>query len=179
VSSKVSLGVGSGRDFAARTTDLDKPSSSIREFMNWMPDYESMGWPMGQMGGFWTWLRGRSQWLDIQSIVRNISGAHDSERKDAICVMVGNQDVLMDLGMSRKSATEYRAALQVVQDGQKQKLRSVSESDSSSISAIDGTMIESAAGVQLVIVDGAGHHLQNDVQRDAGAEALLQFVRQC
>ena len=79
--------------------------------------------------------------------------------------------------MSRQSAAEYRDTLS--QSGEVQKRMAASKSDSGSISAIDGTKIESAAGVRLVIVDGAGHHLQNDVQRDAGAEALLQFVRQC
>jgi hypothetical protein len=145
--------------------------------MKWMPDYESMGWPMGQMGGFWAWLRGRSQWLDIQAIVRNISNANTAERKDAVCVMVGNQDVLVDVEMSRQSAAEYREALG--RKDEDQKRIAASESDSSFITAIDGTTVESAAGVQLVIVDGAGHHLQNDVQRGAGAEALLHFVRQC
>ena len=43
------------------------------------------------------WLRGRSQCLDIRSIVRNMSHANTAERKHAFCVMVGNQDVLMDL----------------------------------------------------------------------------------
>jgi pimeloyl-ACP methyl ester carboxylesterase len=153
------------------------PISSVPEFMKWMPDYESMGWPMGQMGGFWAWLRGRSQWLDIQAIVRNISNANTAERKDAVCVMVGNQDVLVDVEMSRQSAAEYREALG--RKDEDQKRIAASESDSSFITAIDGTTVESAAGVQLVIVDGAGHHLQNDVQRGAGAEALLHFVRQC
>ena len=37
------------------------PMSRVPEFMKWMPDYESMGWPMGQMGGFWAWLAARSK----------------------------------------------------------------------------------------------------------------------
>jgi pimeloyl-ACP methyl ester carboxylesterase len=153
------------------------PMSSVPEFMKWMPFYESMGWPMGQMGGFWAWLRGRPQWLDVRSIIPNISDANTNDRKDAVCVMVGDQDVLMDLKMSEQSAAGYREALPGKADSQ--KLDSASRFSSSLSSSIKGTTMDSAGGVRLVVVEGAGHHLQNDVQRDAGAEALLQFVRQC
>jgi pimeloyl-ACP methyl ester carboxylesterase len=153
------------------------PMSSVPEFMSWMPYYESMGWPMGQMGGFWAWLRGRPKWLDIQRIISNISGANTTDHKDAVCVMVGDQDVLMDLKMCEQSAAEYREALR--ENTVSKRLDSASKSSSSLGSSIKGTKMESADGVCHVVVEGAGHHLQNDVQRDAGAEAWLQFVRQC
>ena len=152
------------------------PMSSVQEFMKWMPDYESMGWPMGQMGAFWAWLNSRPEWLDIRKIVRNITGAETAEQHDAVCVMVGSQDCLMDLAMSRQSAAGYRDAFS--SDSDVKKLETASESNSSVESAIEGVTIERAGGVRLVVVNGAGHHLQNDIQRDAGAEALLQFARQ-
>jgi len=41
-----------------------------------------------------------------------------------------------------------------------------------------GATVLTRAGVQLVVVDGSGHHLQNDLQREVGAQALLRFARQ-
>ena len=149
------------------------PISSVPEFMKWMPFYESMGWPTGQMGSFLGWIRGRNQWLDINKIVPNILDARSDEKKDAVCVMVGDQDVLMDLKMSQQSAAGYREAMNPDSDAKKL------EALETSTNSVNGTTIEAAAGVRLVVVQGAGHHLQNDVQRDAGAEALLHLVQQC
>ncbi|KAK5170160.1 uncharacterized protein LTR77_004745 [Saxophila tyrrhenica] len=148
------------------------PRSAIAEFRKWMPGYETMGWPMGMMGSFWAWCCGRPEWLDVEKIVRNVSGCQSSVRKDSICVMVGSQDVLMDLGMCKKQVAEYREVL--VREQAEEKVKVVAADES-----IEGVRMESDAGVRLVMVDGAGHHLQNDVQRDKGAEALLKFVQQC
>lgn len=86
--------------------------------------------------------------------------------------MIGSEDVLMDLGMARKQVAEYRSALDTA-TGQE-----TNQSANSRPQPIEGATVESTGGTRLVIVDGAGHHLQNDIQRDIGAEALLDFVRQ-
>lgn len=126
---------------------------------------------MGMMGDFWPWLRGRPEWLHVDKIVRSISGCQSNVAKDSVCVMVGSQDVLMDLGMCRKQVAEYRDVLA----GWERKIDLAAPTENS----IGGVKVESDAGVRLVMVDGAGHHLQNDLQLDSGAEALLRFVRQC
>lgn len=41
---------------------------------------------------------------------------------------------------------------------------------------VKGADVESAGGVRLLLVDGAGHHLQNDLQKEIGAVALLDLV---
>lgn len=37
---------------------------------------------------------------------------------------------------------------------------------------------QASTGVRLIEVNRAGHHLQNDVQCEEGAEALLDFLKQ-
>lgn len=86
--------------------------------------------------------------------------------------MVGSKDVLMDLGMARKQVAEYRTALEKAAGQNFDRISSQRPKE------VEGAAVESAGGARLVIVDGAGHHLQNDLQRDVGAEALLDFVRQ-
>ena len=144
--------------------------------MRWMPAYESMGWPTGQMGSFWAWLRGRSSWLDVGDIVRNVCGILNCQAKDNICIMFGSEDMMMDLEMCRRQAAEYRDGLRRLRDVK--KTDSLPDEKPVSTSPIDGVTVEHAGGVRLVVVEEAGHHLQNDIQRDAGAEALLQFVQQ-
>lgn len=42
----------------------------------------------------------------------------------------------------------------------------------------EGVLQSSSDGVRFVLVPNAPHHLQNDVQRDVGGEALSRFVEQ-
>ena len=105
------------------------------------------------------------------AIVLNISDAKKIEKKDAVCVMVGDQDVLMDLKMSAQSAAGYRDAMNPGSDGKKLEAASLGTT-----TPVKGTEMASAAGVRLVVVKGAGHHLQNDVQRDAGSSTVFQLL---
>jgi hypothetical protein len=128
---------------------------------------------MEMMGHFWDWCKGSPFWLDVNKIVGNISGSRSSSRNDCIGIILGDEDVLMDLDMGRKQAAEYRQALQrgtgpKAGDG-------LSRSDTE----VAGMTSESSGGVRFMVVAGAGHHVQNDVQQDTGAEGLLRFVRQC
>jgi hypothetical protein len=138
-----------------------------------MPAYESLYWPMEMMGHFWTWYKGSPFWLDVNKIIGNISGSSDKPGNDCIGIMLGDEDVLMDLDMGRKQFAEYRQALQ----------RGTGPKAGDGLLSIDsevaGMTSDSSGGVRFMVVEGAGHHVQNDVQQETGAEGLLRFVRQC
>ena len=140
-----------------------------------MPPYETLLWPMGMMGEFMSWWRGPSRWLSVKHILSNISGNPGPAEKDRVCVMVGDQDVLMDLAMCRRQAAEYRQALTWMRG----KENEIKRQETRTRTALNGVTVDSSQGVSLVVVHGAGHHVQNDVQQKEAAEALLQFVRQC
>ncbi|KAK3718504.1 hypothetical protein LTR37_005008 [Vermiconidia calcicola] len=153
------------------------PRSHVSEFMRWMPACESMGWPTGMMGSLGEWWRGSSSWLDLDQVVRNITGNRNSLSSDRVCIMLGSEDVLMDIRMCHRQAAEYRASF-----GQKQEvenLEKLSEQERTIPPHIEGVQVESVAATRLVVVESAGHHLQNDVQSEAAAKAFLQFVQQC
>ena len=90
--------------------------------------------------------------------------------------MSGSEDVLMDVPMCTSQMAELRDGLRQLRDVK--KLDAFANEDISAVKPIDGTSQDSSDGVRLIVVQGAGHQLQNDIQRDIGAEALLQFVRQ-
>ena len=65
--------------------------------------------------------------------------------------MAGSQDKLMTPKVTRETAAFYREAA--------------------------ATARGSDDAVQMEVVEGAGHHLQNDVQWEDGAARLLDFYR--
>jgi alpha-beta hydrolase superfamily lysophospholipase len=73
---------------------------------------------------------------------------NDGASGEKVLVMAGTQDKLMTEPVTRKTARVYREA---------------------------GT--EKRDGVRLRFVEGAGHHLQNDVQWEDGAERLFHFYK--
>lgn len=151
------------------------PKYRVRDLMRWMPAYESNGWPTSMMGSFAAWWGGSSRWLDVKDIMINILDL--SSVKDSICIMVGSEDKLMDVGMCRRQALEFRDGMRTLQDHQTTNAaKDVRRVESKTA---EGVEVESDSGVRLVVVEDAGHHLQNDVQQDVGAEALLRFVQQC
>lgn len=151
--------------------------SETKAFQRWMPFYEAMWWPMSMMGNFMDWWRGACRWLSVQDILRNISGSAKGHSRDRVCVMVGDQDVLMDIDMCRRQVAEYRQGLSATEDSHKANIEA--RTDVQDGKAIEGVTVESAGSVRMVVVKGAGHHVQNDAQRCEAAEALLDFVQQC
>ena len=151
------------------------PISAVEGFTRWMPKYESMGWPSGMMGSLGAWWKGKAEWLDVKAIVSNISGAQNdmTHANDIVCVLKGSEDMMMDDSMVARQAAEYRDALDLSQYSEE------SATPRTSTKTIKGATVESDRRVRVVVVEDAGHHVQNDVQQEMGAEALLQFVRQC
>ena len=89
--------------------------------------------------------------------------------------MAGTEDKLMGVRLMKDMTDEYREGIQ--QLSQRKKIECVESIQTpSSISKNVEQVIE--GGVAMVVVEGAGHHIQNDVQADEAAEALKMFLDQ-
>lgn len=75
----------------------------------------------------------------------------DSQAAARVLVMAGSQDKLMTPEVTQETAAFYREAAATARGGDD--------------------------AVRMEIVEGAGHHLQNDVQWEDGAVKLLGFYR--
>lgn len=151
--------------------------AEVEEFERWMPRYESMMWPMQMFGSFWGWMRGRPRWLSVRDVLGGIRGDVRVLTKggggvERVCVMVGEKDVLMDVGMCRRVADEFREGIRSMGvDDRQDDVEGVLERDEEKI-------VERKGGVRFVVIKGAGHHSQNDVQWDIAAEELRKFIVQ-
>jgi hypothetical protein len=134
------------------------PIAKVPEFEKRMPRYESYLWPMGQMWRLATGL----------NVVRNIIGWGSSER---IALITGGNDRLIAGNLSQRAAGEFRVAFDdaVVKGEIEAKATEV---------VIEENGESTGLGVRYYIVQGAGHHLQNDLQREDGAAKLLEFYEQ-
>jgi pimeloyl-ACP methyl ester carboxylesterase len=126
----------------------DYPVSRAKDFEQWMAPYESLRWPSQTVG---SWQNGKNVWLDTAKIVRNITTTDPS--KDRVLIILGSEDKMMQ-GTQARSVAEYAGAIGTSRDGNQ------------------------VSGVRLVEIPRAGHHLQNDIQWEDGARALLTFLRQ-
>lgn len=87
------------------------------------------------------------------SILQHVAIKEDHPR---VLVMAGSQDKLMTPQVTRETTVFYRNA--------------VAETETQSSANAE-------KAVHMEIVEGAGHHLQNDVQWEVGAEKVLEFQR--
>lgn len=89
-----------------------------------------------------------------------------------MCIMIGAQDMMLRGTTWGQQAAELRDEVR--------QLREVQGGDGKAalLEDVEGAKTWSEDGVQVVVVEGAGHQLQNDLQRDVGAAALLRFVTQ-
>jgi pimeloyl-ACP methyl ester carboxylesterase len=134
----------------------DYPREKVKEFEKWMAPYEAMRWPSGLMG---SWKSGRNVFLDPQDILRHV--VPNKPPSDRILIMMGTEDKLMQ-GTQERSVAEYAEAMKKLRGGESPGLKE----------------LEAHHGVRLVEIKGAGHHLQNDVQWEDGANALLLWLNQ-
>jgi pimeloyl-ACP methyl ester carboxylesterase len=155
------------------------PMENVPDFRRWMPAYESMGWPLGMFGDLWAWWKGRPRWLDTKDIVANLSKTTDDGRHHRVCIVLGAEDMMIDVDMCRLQAAQYRQALN------DHRAKSAEHQDSlpsrrlaSHTRAIEGAGIESFDGVELAVIEGAGHHVQNDIQSRVAAHVLHHFFKQ-
>jgi pimeloyl-ACP methyl ester carboxylesterase len=139
------------------------PLDKVREFAQRMPKYESLAWPIGMMKRF----------TDVPSVLQNIQGWGSSASR--ILIMAATEDKLMGVRLMEDVAGEYRAGIKRLSS--QKKIDAVNELPiRSQIS--DNVKQDVEAGVTMVVVQGAGHHVQNDIQADEAAEVLRKFLEQ-
>lgn len=120
--------------------------------------------------GEW-WGGKKNEWLDVGGLVEALD---EKERGDRVCVVVGKEDMMYRPVMWERVCDEFRAAIRKVRSGN-------GKGDETEVEVgepIPAVMVESADGVRLVLVDDAGHHVQNDVYCDETAEAVLRWANQ-
>jgi pimeloyl-ACP methyl ester carboxylesterase len=140
------------------------PDDKLEDFFQYLAESEAMLWFLGMI----------PQFADFERVVQRGIVGWDGEKTDSerILVMVGELDALMDVAMMRRLAARYR---QVVREsiGEK-KLVNVSDVGYSEVAFTE----DRENGVRLVVVKGAGHHVQNDLQWEVGAWRIADFLQQ-
>jgi len=121
-----------------------------------LPAYESMLWPLGQMLPF----------ANMGNIIRNILGWKENVSKSRLLVMAGSNDRLMDVPMMQKLSALYRGALQ----------KGFPRTEDISVETRKQYM--GSTGVEFVVIQDSGHHLQNDLHWEEAASQLSNFLNQ-
>ncbi|KAJ9650448.1 hypothetical protein H2198_010241 [Neophaeococcomyces mojaviensis] len=159
------------------------PLSATADFRQWMPAYETMGWPIGMVGNnFWQWARGgQNTWLSCRDIVPNISRAEEMrDGKDKVCVIVGTEDMMYRPVMWERQAKEYREALAQLSREEKGETAPATSAEKEADKPIPEVTVSSSGGVRVVLVEAAGHHVMNEVDelKYGAAEAFLRWANQ-
>jgi len=145
------------------------PNDKLEDFNQYLPESESMVWVLGLIVKF----------ADFRIMVeRSITGLGGSKPDgERILILVGEQDVLMDVRMMRRLATRYRDAVKQLVLSENSQGRVGSDEDNEA--ADTETYTENRGnGVRTVVVKGAGHHVQNDLQWEVGAQRIADFLQQ-
>ena len=142
--------------FSAEQTD-----AYVEAFQDRISPYESLRWAVGMMKPF----------ANGEKVLEQISGGGSGQR---LMVRAGEHDKIMTLPIMRDLAQWYRTkhsflvwqgTLEGVDD---EVVPLPGEGDQDNI----------GHGVRYCVVTNAGHHLQNDVPWEIGAQKLLAFHRQ-
>jgi len=141
----------------------DFPIERVPKFESAMSNYESMAWAIGMM---------RKGFVSVPNIIKNISGWGSGSSR--IMVIAGEEDKLMSIQLMKQMAADYREGIEALSRDKKIDLSPSNYSPPPD--AIKNIKEQRQGGVTMVIVGGAGHHLQNDVQSDQAAQALESFL---
>ncbi|KAK3371526.1 Alpha/Beta hydrolase protein [Lasiosphaeria ovina] len=137
----------------------------VRRFQQRINAYESFLWPLGIGYSF----------VNPHKMLPQITSNRAIGQR--ILILCGGADKLMTLPVMTRLADMYRAAF--VSLSRQRKLDAVGdEINSISEDSEEGQQDTTGQGVRLCVVPGAGHHLQNDVQWEVGAQKLLTFYEQ-
>ena len=145
------------------------PEAALRQFQRRLSHFESFLWPLAM---FLPFVEPRRLLLNVTGW--GIAGAGAGAHVDRVLVMAGTADKMVTPDIVQKTARVYRAAFShLVEDG---------GIDATDIGVHplggEGGMDNCGHGVRLAWVPGPGHHLQNDVMWEVGAEKLWEFIRQ-
>lgn len=126
-----------------------------------MPAYESMAWPIGMMKRF----------TDMRSILENIQGWGTSPSR--VMVMAGAEDKLMGTKLMMDVACEYRKGVEELSS--RKKIEPV-ELPETKPQISENVRQEVRFGITTAVVEGVGHHVQNDVHAEEATETLKRFL---
>jgi hypothetical protein len=145
--------------------------SYVARFQTHINAYESFLWPLGMMVPF----------ADPAAIVRRIAGWGQRGGGQRIMVLAGGRDKLMTMDVMEKLAGFFRESLRLLIRDKKLEWadgpQAVGQSEGGKKSSERGADTY-ADGVRLCVVPSAGHHMQNDVDWEVGAQKLLAFYHQ-
>ena len=139
------------------------PRSKVEDWQRWMPEWESLRWPLGMM----------RQFVSFQRILGNIVGL--SRQGAHICIIAGSADKLVGSQIPERLAKTFRDAIRTLADGKKVD-RTEDDFNDEKVTSVDGVRSTSILGVRFVDMEGAPHHFQNDIRQETGARQLLSFI---
>ncbi|KAK4236710.1 Alpha/Beta hydrolase protein [Achaetomium macrosporum] len=134
----------------------------VEKFQERVAPYESFIWALGMMKPF----------VDGQKVLGQISSWGSS--RQGILVLSGEVDKIMRLPIMEDVAEMYRKTYRSMVQ---QKKLDGEEHDVESFPG-EGGRDNSGLGVRYCVVPRAGHHLQNDITWEIGAQKLLEFYEQ-
>jgi pimeloyl-ACP methyl ester carboxylesterase len=138
----------------------DMPELEIKEFEKSMANYESFIWPSQMMFG---------RYVDADEVFARMT------RKN-VFVMAADGDNLMGVQGQRKMAREYANVLRA--EDMEEKFVNVHDVRIEAEGTIDGAVKKGGnhGSLQLNLVRGSGHHVMNDVKKDAAVEVFRKWV---
>ncbi|KAL8799895.1 MAG: hypothetical protein Q9182_005552 [Xanthomendoza sp. 2 TL-2023] len=138
------------------------PRSKVAQWQHWMPEWESLRWPLGMMRPF----------VSFPRILENITGL--GKRVSHVCIMAGSEDKLVGVKIPQRLANVFRDAVKASTETKKTDGPADFATEENETHEYHADL---SHGVHFVVVKGAGHHFQNDLQQETGARQLLAFIR--
>lgn len=142
------------------------PSDKLQEVMKYMPEIET----------FFCGIELCFPFASCRHIVQNLLGwSADKLESQKILVISGSADKLMDPSTMRQLSKCYRDAIQYVMPERASPVIDTAGDEDNT-----GKLFEEnqGSGIRMVVVNGAGHHIQNDIQWEIGAERVADFLQQ-
>ncbi|CAP71032.1 uncharacterized protein PODANS_6_4030 [Podospora anserina S mat+] len=140
------------------------PGSYLMKFQQRASRYESFLWPLGMM----------SRFVKPENLLPRITSWR-ANKGQGIMVLGGEIDKIMTIPVMEKLANTYRESYTGLVAQKK-----IEGDDRDGVKKLlgDGGRDTVGQGVRCCYVPGAGHHLQNDVTWEIGAQKLLAFYEQ-
>jgi hypothetical protein len=142
------------------------PTDRVRDFEQYMPEYESLAWPLGMIFPF----------VNIRRVLMNIVGWRYGQQR--LLIVAGEKDTLMGVSFMRQMATKYRRSVVTPVQGLLPKDGKEIDPDKTNDLNTRQDGNGSTNGVRFEVIKRSGHHLQNDLQWEECANQILCFLDQ-
>jgi len=148
--------------------------SYLANFQRRMSRFESFIWVFGMSYDFANPRKLMSHISHFSSLSESSGG------RDGLMVLAGEHDAIVTVSICQRLAERYRGAYRDLVDSKKLDRLAAEESvRHATLRRMEGSKTDTVGcGVRLCVVPGAGHHLQNDVTWEVGAQKLLEFYEQ-